>query len=141
MSHHTGTGQSVDFFVVRSGVSLTCAADASDFAHATIFNSSDPHKGLGGFGVVALDDVVVDGAFARMRLTYPSPHLLRRQYTPRPYANMSTRWTKDPNILAVTKFTRQEVDKMVNGFAGDFKGFQGYLEGTDVSLLPLSTRN
>ncbi|KIJ45896.1 hypothetical protein M422DRAFT_250683 [Sphaerobolus stellatus SS14] len=105
--------------------------DAADFAHATIFNDTDPKRGLGGFGDPSLGGVVTDGAFARMPLTYPWHHHLRREYTPYPYVNVTRPWTRNPNMNAADTFTPQEIEKTINGFVADYKGFQGYLEGLD----------
>jgi hypothetical protein len=38
----------------------------------------------------------------------------------------------NPAELANTSFTKEEVSKMVEGFEGDFKGFQKYFEALGV---------
>lgn len=83
------------------------------------------------------DYTVLDGAFARLPLSYPIPHSLAREYTPYPYRNQSLPLYPNPEMAASDAFTAEEVRKMVTGFRGDFKGFQSYLEGMQVTLIVL----
>ncbi|KAF7350174.1 Di-copper centre-containing protein [Mycena venus] len=94
--------------------------DSKDVFNSVMFRDSNPISGLGGWGDPSNDIRVPDGAFSNkssFRLTYPSPHTLRRNWTMQPYLN----WPLD------------ERDKLVNGFVGDYKGFQSYFEGYNGS--------
>ncbi|KAF8496960.1 hypothetical protein JB92DRAFT_2746179 [Gautieria morchelliformis] len=102
--------------------------DARNFEHATIFDP-DPRTGLGGFGHLSHDGAVLDGAFAKLPLSYPVPHTLRREYIPYPFRNLTLRLYPNTSFAAWSAFTPEEIQKSINGFQGDFKGFQSYLEG------------
>ena len=43
--------------------------------------------------------------------------------------------------MANVSFTNKEVKKMVNGFTGDFKGFQKYFEAANVRSALFVERN
>ncbi|KAF8573859.1 Di-copper centre-containing protein [Ramaria rubella] len=111
--------------------------DAEDFEHASIFSDPDPNASLGGFGHPAHDAVLLDGAFARMPLTYPAPHTLRREYTPYPFLNLTTRLYPNQTFFAADAFKAGEVLKMINAFKGDYKGFQSYIEGMQGAHMSL----
>jgi len=104
------------------------ALDAPNFSKATILSDKNAKSGLGTWGNPALDDTVQDGGFSSLHLSYPVSHTLRRKYTPYPFANLPPPLFTDPTVSAATTFTAKEVKKMVNGFEGDFKGFQSYFE-------------
>ncbi|KAJ4483814.1 Di-copper centre-containing protein [Lentinula aciculospora] len=105
------------------------AADAADVFGSTIFQEFDPISGLGGWGNLSNDAEVPNGAFSDFKLSYPSYHTLRRNFTLQPYIGLDTEFFTDPSKDANATFTQSEVDKMVNGFVGDYKGFQTYMEG------------
>jgi hypothetical protein len=44
----------------------------------------------------------------------------------------------DPLLEANATFTKGEIDKLTNGFVGDFKGFQTYFEAFNVSSTRLT---
>ncbi|KAJ7178099.1 Di-copper centre-containing protein [Mycena filopes] len=113
--------------------------DSANVHDSTLFKDSDPTSGLGGWGDPANDFRVPDGAFSNkseFRLTYPSPHTLRRNFTLQPFLNFPL-----PGFLTAAQeqidgnatFTPAERDKLVNGFVGDFKGFQAYFESFNGS--------
>lgn len=62
---------------------------------------------------------------------YPTPHHIRRQYTLRPFTDFPE-FEPNPEKMANTSFTREEVDRLVNGYAGDFNGLQKDLESFEV---------
>jgi tyrosinase len=103
-----------------------------------MFKDSNPVSGLGGWGDPANDVRVPDGAFSNrsnFRLTYPSPHTLRRNWTIQPFLNfplVGFMSDADEHLDANATFTPAERDKLVNGFVGDFVGFQKYFEGFNV---------
>jgi tyrosinase len=104
--------------------------DTADFEHASIFQDSDPVSGLGGWGDPTKDFAVPDGALSDFHLSYPSPHILRRNFTLQPYRGSKSPLTPDPNIFANSTFTRADVEQTVTTHDGDFVGFQKQLEGT-----------
>ena len=90
--------------------------DASNFQNSTFWDP-DTTSGVGGWGDANDDDQITDGAFADdFIVSYPSPHRIRRRYTPNPSDN--------PNELLTNRFTPESQAAMVNGFVGDFIGFQ-----------------
>ncbi|KIK69068.1 hypothetical protein GYMLUDRAFT_635011 [Collybiopsis luxurians FD-317 M1] len=105
------------------------ASDASDVYGSTMFQDSDPVSGLGGWGNLSNDARVPDGGFSDFKLSYPSYHTLRRNFTLQPYLGDDPSFFPDPELDANVTFTQSEVDKMVNGFVGDYEGFQKYMEG------------
>ncbi|GAW10654.1 Di-copper centre-containing protein [Lentinula edodes] len=105
------------------------AADASDVYGSTMFQDFDPVSGLGGWGNLSDDAQVPNGAFSDFKLSYPSYHTLRRNFTLQPYIGLNPTLFTNPYEDANATFTQSEVDKMVNGFVGDYKGFQVYMEG------------
>ncbi|KAJ7182211.1 Di-copper centre-containing protein [Mycena crocata] len=113
--------------------------DSGGVFTSDMFDDSDPESGLGGWGDPANDVRVPDGAFSNtssFRLSYPSPHPLRRNFTLQPFLNFPLAGflsEADEELYANATFTPAERDKMVNGFVGDFKGFQKYFEGFNGS--------
>ncbi|KAA1473808.1 Di-copper centre-containing protein [Dentipellis sp. KUC8613] len=103
--------------------------DSADVYDASIFQESDPTSGLGGWGNPAKDYSVPDGGFSDLHLSYPSPHTLRRNFTLQPYITQTSPLFPDPAKQANATFTPTEVAKLVNGFSGDYVGFQKYFEG------------
>lgn len=109
--------------------------DAAD-VQAFFARESDPRIGLGGFGDMTKDFSVPDGGFSTsssFKLTYPAYHNLRRNFTLKPYVGFPLPGFEfDPNLDANATFTQAEVNKMVNGFVGNFTAFQTYLEAFQV---------
>ncbi|KAF9649244.1 Di-copper centre-containing protein, partial [Thelephora ganbajun] len=93
--------------------------DASNFENSTFWDP-DVTTGVGGWGDPNDDHQITTGGFAYdFPLSYPSPHRLRRQYTPTTPGR--------PNALDLITPENQEV--MVNDFVGNFIGFQEHFEG------------
>ncbi|KAF7302077.1 Di-copper centre-containing protein [Mycena indigotica] len=110
--------------------------DYRDVFSSTMFTDPDPESGLGGWGDPANDVSVPDGGFSNtstFRLAYPSPHTLRRNFTLKPFLGNPFLSESQQQLYGNTSFTPAERDKLVNGFVGDFKGFQTYLEGFNGS--------
>jgi len=117
--NRTGTGHSVWSRHVTS-TSLIFMTDVSNFQNSTFWDP-DTTSGVGGWGDPNDDDQITDGAFADdFLLSYPLPHRLRRRYTPNSSIN--------PDELMTNAFTPESQVAMVNGFQGDFSGFQARLE-------------
>jgi tyrosinase len=104
--------------------------DAADVYGSSFFSDDSPTSGLGGWGDPTRDYQVPSGAFSNLHLSYPSPHILRRNFTLQPWITIAPFFPliTDPSFMANVSFTMKEVKKMVDGFVGDFKGFQQYLE-------------
>ena len=116
--NRTGTGRSVWSRHVKS-TSLIFITDASNFQNSTFWDP-DTTSGVGGWGDPNDDDQITDGAFADdFHVSYPSPHRLRRRYTPTAPGN--------PDEPLTNEFTPESQAAMVNGFEGDFIGFQARL--------------
>ncbi|KAJ6571409.1 Di-copper centre-containing protein [Mycena capillaripes] len=113
--------------------------DSKDVFDSAMFKDSNPVSGLGGWGDPANDVRVPDGAFGNksaFRLTYPSPHTLRRNWTIQPFLNFPLAGfmsDADEHLDANATFTPAERDKLVNGFVGNYVGFQKYFEGFNGS--------
>ncbi|KAJ7302690.1 Di-copper centre-containing protein [Mycena albidolilacea] len=111
--------------------------DASNVYESTLLKDASPVHGLGGWGDPNNDYRVPDGAFSSsssFRLSYPSPHTIRRNFTLQPYMNFPLPgFITDPLLEANATFTKGEIDKLTNGFVGDFKRFQTYFEAFNGS--------
>jgi tyrosinase len=108
--------------------------DAADFYGSSFWADNSSTSGLGGWGDPARDYQVPLGGFSNLHLSYPSPHILRRNFTLQPWfaiAALVPEFIPDPSFMANVSFTNKEVKKMVNGFTGDFKGFQKYFEAAN----------
>lgn len=97
--------------------------DVSDFVNSDIWDP-DPISGMGGWGTADNDYQITTGAFVTdFHLVYPSPHGLRRQYTP-------TGPTQNGSIIPLTSlFTPESQIALINGYIADFIHFQQNLEG------------
>lgn len=108
-------------------------ADTADFYNATIFSDST-YDGLGGWGDPNNDFQITTGGFKDIKLAYPVPHRIRRNYT-NSAAQAILQFPLPKGVPPVgplmlnTTFTREIVDSIVNSFTGDFINFQGTLEG------------
>ena len=113
--------------------------DASNFQDSTFWDP-DTTSGVGGWGNPNDDYQITSGAFAKdFIVSYPVPHRIRRQYTPD--------LPGGPASPLAKAFTPESQAAMVNGFEGDFVGFQAKFEsgshgaihiivGGYVNLLP-----
>lgn len=101
-------------------VVLIClTTDASNFENSSFWDP-DTTSGVGGWGDPNNDWQITDGAFAAdFTISYPSPHRIRRQYTP-----------IDPNstVPLPETFTPESQQAMVNDFVGNFIGFQAFFQ-------------
>jgi len=109
--------------------------DASpNFRNATIFNDS-PKSGFGGWGDPNDDFQITTGAFAHdFRVAYPVPHRVRRNYTVKvditdPFGD----GTPPPPDEVWKNFTPDSQKKLIQGYVGDFGGFQADFESVIVS--------
>jgi len=91
---------------------------------------------LGGWGDPKDDVQITTGGFKDAIRVYPSPHRIRRNFTLQPLGSIPNPFPKDPlappidpTILINGSFTRANYDFLLNGFLGDFRGFQAYFEG------------
>jgi len=71
-----------------------------------------------------VDFEVQRGAFAGLRLEYPYPHTLRRNFTLRPFAGSQ--------MMVNLTFTKEKMAKLVESYTGHYRGFQTDLEATKV---------
>lgn len=99
--------------------------DAKALNQSAIF-STDSKSGLGGFGDPSKDYTVTTGGFAQMTVAYPIKHTIRRQFTLFPYLDWY--WLQRPTEAANVTITKTYVDAAINGYAGDFIGFQNATE-------------
>jgi tyrosinase len=93
--------------------------DASNFENSTFWDP-DTTSGVGGWGDPNDDYQISDGGFATdFYLSYPSYHRLRRQYTPT---------TPNKPTPATDAFMPANITALVDGFVGDYIGFQARFE-------------
>jgi hypothetical protein len=119
--------------------------DTFDTENSTMFEHDEIY-GLGGWGDPNDDIQITTGGFKDIVRVYPSPHRIRREYTLQPLANIPNPFPNDPlappinpAILINGTFTQANYDSLLNGFLGDFRGFQAYLEGPRVRDYFLAT--
>jgi len=114
--------------------------DAHDVYNSNLFNDSS--SGVGGWGDPANDYQISTGGLKDMVVAYPSPHHIRRNFTLFPFAdpNFPSRFPGDPNapqlpkdMMINTTMTKEKVDALVNGYEGDFIGFQADLESVSAN--------
>ena len=112
--------------------------DSSDTENSTIFDD-DKMSGLGRWGDPNDDIQITTGGFRDLVRVYPSLHRIRRSYTLQPLVNIPNPFPNDPlapsvdtSVFINGTFTRANYDFLLNGFVGDLRGFQGYLEGPQV---------
>ena len=125
----TGTGQ-----WVRSErlLHLTTAhrqlPDATTFFESKFWADNNSASGLGGWGDASKDYEVQDGGFSTFHLSYPSPHILRRNFTERPYEDLDSDLFPEPDLEANSTFTVEAIATGINGYVGDFPHFQQWME-------------
>ena len=105
--------------------------DAPDFFESSFWKGSDPLSGLGGWGDPNADFSVPDGGFSELHLSYPSSHILRRNFTLYPFAPPSPLFT-DHQKEGNATFLVSVIDAALETSAGDYKGFQEALEIPEV---------
>lgn len=107
------------------------------FGGDPIFDPS-PTSGFGTNGDPNNDWQVADGGFAKgFTLSYPVHHTIRREYTLQPWVGFPQIFPDAPNpwdenTFANATFTKAEVKKLVNGYEGNFTGFQQEFERLTV---------
>ena len=131
--HHIGIGLSV------SQLSLPCVynsdgrIDASGFYESSFWKDSDPESGLGGWGDPDADFAVPDGGFRNLHVSYPSPHIVRRNFTLLAFTQLPPNpIIPEPLKIANTSFTASVVRAIFKTSDGDFKEFQTVLEAPEV---------
>lgn len=109
-------------------------SDADNFYNSSLFDPN-PTSGLGGWGDQSDDFQITTGAFASDFVRpYPAPHPLRRIFTSAPAAGGGFGDGTPPVTAPLnTLFTPQRIKDMVDGFPGDFVGFQKLFEGGNGS--------
>jgi tyrosinase len=136
--HHTGTGQLVlklffsllCIFTISDGPHTT-TVDAPDFFESSFWKDSNPVSGLGGWGDPNADFSVPDGGFDEFHLSYPSSHILRRNFTLYPFAVPEPLFT-DKQEEGNATFSVSVIEAALETSAGDYKGFQKSLEIPEV---------
>jgi len=108
--------------------------DADNFNHSSIFDE-DSKSGLGGWGDPNDEFQITTGGFASdFELKYPIPHHLRRSITLVLSQNETLAdGTPLPNEPLNTFITPQLIEGMVDGFPGDFVGFQSFMDTNNGS--------
>ena len=89
-------------------------ADAPDFFESSFWKDSHPKSGLGGWGDPNKDYSVPDGGFRKLRLSYPSPHIVRRNFTLRAFDIPFVVFKNtDPTLEANKTFLAHAVEKIL----------------------------
>ena len=106
--------------------------DAADSYHSTVFSSSD-FDGIGTWGDPNNDFQIFDGGFKNIRVAYPVPHNIRRNYSIQPFLAGRVVPPGAPplsslSLMMNTTFTSEVIESIVNGFTGDYINFQQTLE-------------
>ena len=116
------------------------SVDAHDIEHSDIWDGSP--SGLGGWGSKTNDFQIYDGGFKDEIRFYPTPHHIRRNFSLFPFTNevftqlaAGTDFAFPLDFMPNTTMTAENVAFMVNGFDGDYFGFQAYFEGLPVSYI------
>ncbi|KAN0118256.1 Di-copper centre-containing protein [Russula decolorans] len=121
--------QSLKYRCGYNGVSpyWNWSIDAPDFFESSFWKDSDPLSGLGGWGDPNADFSVPDGGFDEFHLSYPSSHILRRNFTLYPFDvpdPLLTDQLKEGNAT----FSVSVIEAALETSAGDFRSFQKALE-------------
>jgi hypothetical protein len=121
---HIGIGLSVMRISLSQVYDPDDQIDAPNFYDSPFWNDSDPKSGLGGWGDPNADYSVPDGAFHTLPLSYPVPHIVRRNFSlfspPFPGAAQpaSPTWNDPSN------FSAPMVESVLETMPGDYKQFQ-----------------
>ena len=102
-------------------------------------------SGLGTNGDPNNDYQIFDGGFSSdFLVSYPVPNKVRRNFDLQPWITLPPRFADgiqdpayQPYKLANTSFDTEEVNKLVNGFIGNFGGFQAYFAPIQVRAITL----
>ena len=111
---------------------LIHTTDSADVLDSDFFKDSDPESGLGGWGDASLDYSVTTGAFSTFQISYPNPHILRRNFSLQPWADLGSLdgFNPYPLTYANSTFTYKNISRLINDFVGDYVGFQKLFEQT-----------
>ncbi|KAJ1302867.1 hypothetical protein OPQ81_003167 [Rhizoctonia solani] len=102
--------------------------DSSAVTASPVFSPSTTN-GFGSFGI-APEYRVTDGPFSNVTRAYPTPHVITRNYKPKPFEEQVFPFQfTTPDLLASATFTPAKIDEIVNGFPGDFVGFTAHMDG------------
>jgi tyrosinase len=112
-------------------------ADASNFFDSSFWKDPDHRSGLGGWGDANADFAVLDGGFRALHLSYPSPHMLRRNFTLRPFG-FSVPFFTEPQKEANSSFSASNIEKLLETPDGDYRMFQAALEAFEVRAWMLT---
>ena len=88
-------------------------------------------SGLGGWGDPDADFAVPDGGFHNLHLSYPSYHIVRRNFSLLPFDVPFYLFT-DPLKMANTSFSASAIDAILKTSSGDYKGLQTAIEAPEV---------
>ncbi len=105
--------------------------DAPDFYESSFWKDSDPESGLGGWGDPNADYSVPDGGFRNLHVSYPSPHIIRRNFTLQPFDTQSPLMT-DLLKIGNSSFSASVIDALLETSVGDINGFQVVLAAPEV---------
>ena len=94
-------------------------------------------SGLGGWGDPNADFSVPDGGFRNFHISYPSPHIVRRNFTLFSF-NLQFPLMTDKQKIGNTSFTASVIHAILETSAGDYKGFQVPLEAPEVRKVDTS---
>jgi hypothetical protein len=106
--------------------------DAPDFYESSFWKDSNPQSGLGGWGNPAADYSISDGGFSKLQVSYPTPHIVRRNFTLRAF-DFPFLVFDDPTLEVNETFLAPAVEKILEIL--DYKEFQKELEATVRKLL------
>jgi tyrosinase len=99
--------------------------DAPDFYESSFWKDSNPQSGLGGWGYPKTNYSITDGGFSKLQLSYPTPHILSRNFTLRPF-DLPFLVFDQPTLEANTTFLASAVEKLLE--IPDYKEFQKEVE-------------
>jgi len=106
-------------FVGKATELTPLVTDTPNFQNSSFWNPNVT-DGVGGWGDPNDDYQITDGGFADgFSVAYPEPHRVRRMYNPTFVGQ---------TVPLVTLITPESQAAMVNGFVGDYIGFQAVFE-------------
>ncbi|KAG8732279.1 hypothetical protein FRC11_014696, partial [Ceratobasidium sp. 423] len=102
--------------------------DTGNMTASPVFSPSATN-GFGSFGATP-GYQVTDGPFSSVQRAYPTPHVITRNYKPKPFEEQIFPFQfTEPDLLATDTFTPAKIDEIVTGFPGDFVGFAAHMDG------------
>lgn len=108
--------------------------DAPNFYESSFWKDHDPKSGLGGWGDPKADFRVPDGGFNKLQLAYPSPHILRRNFTLLAFGStfLPNMFFTKPLKEANESFSASAMKSLLENTAGDYQKFQTEFEAFEV---------